>query len=215
MRYLEKFCNYLNESADFQDLSKEELDEMLIPIKDLEIGYSYHAPRVITEGEFAGYTSMNIVFKNDFKSGQMGGYTEMITDDKFWEFLDELISFKNRLESVQVSINTNWKYGIVVCFIQNARVEGDVFKMKKLYNEMIKRTSVSKSDFANNTSKKFDEDTMTITVRCGGSREAAYTDRKWNGLFRGIDFSDFNVEKNIEDDRWGDKTAVVTITLKK
>ena len=215
MRYLEKFCNYLNESADFQDLSKEELDEMLIPIKDLEIEYSYHAPRVITEGEFAGYTSMNIVFKNDFKSGQMGGYTEMITDDKFWEFLDELISFKNRLESVQVSINTNWKYGIVVCFIQNARVEGDVFKMKKLYNEMIKRTSVAKSDFANNTSKKFDEDTMTITVRCNGSREAAYTDRKWNGLFRGIDFSDFNVEKNIEEDRWGDKTAVVTITLKK
>lgn len=215
MRYLEKFYNYLNESVDFQDLSKEELDEMLIPIKDLEIEYSYHAPRVITEGEFSGYTSMNIVFKNDFKSGQMGGYTEMITDDKFWEFLDELISFKNRLESVQVSINTNWKYGIVVCFIQNARVEGDVFKMRKLYNEMIKRTSVAKSDFANNTSKKFDEDTMTITVRCNGSREAAYTDRKWNGLFRGIDFSDFNVEKNIEEDRWGDKTAVVTITLKK
>lgn len=215
MRYLEKFCNYLNESADFQDLSKEELDEMLIPIKDLDIEYSYHAPRVITEGEFSGFTSMNIVFKNGFKSGQMGGYTEMITDDKFWEFLDELISFKNRLESVQVSINTNWKYGIVVCFIQNARVEGDVFKMKKLYNEMIKRTSVAKSDFANNTSKKFDEDTMTITVRCNGSRESAYTDRKWNGLFRGIDFSDFNVEKNIEEDRWGDKTAVVTITLKK
>ncbi len=215
MRYLEKFYNYLNESVDFQDLSKEELDEMLIPIKDLEIEYSYHAPRVITEGEFSGYTSMNIVFKNEFKSGQMGGYTEMITDDKFWEFLDELISFKNRLESVQVSINTNWKYGIVVCFIQNARVEGDVFKMRKLYNEMIKRTSVAKSDFANNTSKKFDEDTMTITVRCNGSREAAYTDRKWNGLFRGIDFSDFNVEKNIEEDRWGDKTAVVTITLKK
>jgi hypothetical protein len=188
---------------------------MLIPIKDLDIEYSYHAPRVITEGEFSGFTSMNIVFKNGFKSGQMGGYTEMITDDKFWEFLDELISFKNRLESVQVSINTNWKYGIVVCFIQNARVEGDVFKMKKLYNEMIKRTSLAKSDFANNTSKKFDEDTMTITVRCNGSREAAYTDRKWNGLFRGIDFSDFNVEKNIEEDRWGDKTAVVTITLKK
>jgi hypothetical protein len=216
MRYLEKFCNYLNESAGFQDLSKEELDEMLIPIKDLEIEYSYSAPRVITEGEYEGYTSMNIVFKNDFKSGPMGGYTEMIIDDKLWDFLDELIAFKNRLESVQVSINTNWKHGIVVSFVQNSKVEGDVFKLKKLYNEMIKRTSASKSDFVNNMTKKFDEDTMTITVRCNGFSEGSYTDRKWNGLFRGIDFSDFNVEKDFEENIfWGEKTAVVTITLKK
>jgi len=216
MRYLEKFCNYLNESAGFQDLSKEELDEMLIPIKDLEIEYSYSAPRVITEGEYEGYTSMNIVFKNDFKSGPMGGYTEMIIDDKLWDFLDELIAFKNRLESVQVSINTNWKHGIVVSFVQNSKVEGDVFKLKKLYNEMTKRTSASKSDFVNNMTKKFDEDTMTITVRCNGFSEGSYTDRKWNGLFRGIDFSDFNVEKDFEENIfWGEKTAVVTITLKK
>jgi hypothetical protein len=216
MRYLEKFCNYLNESAGFQDLSKEELDEMLIPIKDLEIEYSYSAPRVITEGEYEGYTSMNIVFKNDFKSGSMGGYTEMIIDDKLWDFLDELIAFKNRLESVQVSINTNWKHGIVVSFVQNSKVEGDVFKLKKLYNEMTKRTSASKSDFVNNMTKKFDEDTMTITVRCNGFSEGSYTDRKWNGLFRGIDFSDFNVEKDFEENIfWGEKTAVVTITLKK
>jgi len=212
MKYLHKFFQHLNESQDITDLSKEELDEMLLPISDLEIEYSYQSPRVITEGEYAGYTSMNITFRNNFKTAQMGGYTEMITDDKFWDFLDELIAFKNRLESVQVSITSNWKWGIVVCFIQNAKVEGDLFKMQKLYNEMTKRTSASKSDFSNGMTKKFDKDTMTITVRCN----SAYTERKWNGLFRGIDFSEFDVEKNIsEPDRWGDKTAVVTITLKK
>ena len=35
MRYLEKFVNYLNESTEeIADLSKEELDELLIPITD-------------------------------------------------------------------------------------------------------------------------------------------------------------------------------------
>lgn len=215
MKYLERFVTYLNESQDITDLTKEELDEMLIPIKDLDIEYSFQAPRTITEGEYEGYTSMNITFRNNFKTGPMGGYTEMIIDEKFWEFLDELIAFKNRLESVQVSINTNWKWGIVVCFIQNTKVEGDLFKMQKLYNEMTKRTNDSKSDFTNDMTKRFDKDTMTITVNCSGFGAGCYTDRKWNGLFRGIDFSDFNVEKNISDpDRWGDKKAVITITLK-
>ena len=215
MKYLHKFLQHLNESQDITDLSKEELDEMLLPIKDLEIEYSFQPPRTITEGEYEGYTSMNITFRNNFKTGPMGGYTEMIIDDKFWEFLDELISFKNRLESVQVSINTNWKWGIVVCFIQNAKVEGDLFKIQKLYNEMSKRTSAAKSDFVNGVVKRLNKEELKITVNCNGFGAGSYTDRKWNGLFRGIDFSDFNVEKNITDDRYGDKQAEITITLKK
>jgi len=214
MKYLHKFFQHLNESHDITDLTKEELEEMLLPIADLEIEYSFQPPRVITEGEFVGFTSMNITFRNKFKSGPMGGYTDMIIDEKFWEFLDELITFKNRLESVQVAINTSWRWGIVLSFIQNAKVEGDLFKIQKLYNEMTKRTSVAKSDFANCMTKRFDKENMIITVNCNGYREGAYTDRKWNGLFRGIDFSDFNVEKNITEDRYGDKKAVITITLK-
>lgn len=215
MKYLHKFLQHLNESRDITDLSKEELDDLLIPIKDLEIEYSYQAPRVITEGEYSGYTSMNIVFRSNFKTGPMGGYTEMIIDDKFWDFLDELISFKNRLESVQVSIATSFKHNIVVSFIQNAKVEGDLFKIQKLYNEMNKRTYASKSDFVNCMTKSLNKEELKITVNCNGFREGAYTDRKWNGLFRGIDFSEFDVEKNITEDGYGDKQAVVTITLKK
>jgi hypothetical protein len=216
MRYLHKFLQHLNESQDITDLSKEELDEMLLPIKDLEISYSFQEPRTITEGEYEGYTSMNIAFRNNFKMAPMGGYTEMIIDERFWEFLDELIAFKSRLESVQVSISTNWRYHIVVSFIQNAKVEGGLFKIQKLYNEMTKRTTVSKSDFVNGMTKKLDKEELKITVNCNGFGAGSYTDRKWNGLFRGIDFSDYNVEKNITDEnRWGDKQAEIIITLKK
>jgi hypothetical protein len=212
MRYLENFVNYLNESVeDITDLSKEELDELLVPITDLGIEYSLTEPRTITEGEFSGYKSMNINFRNSFKLGPSGGYTEQIIDDRFWDFLDELISLKNRLESSKVTINTNWRHHIVVTFVQKSKVEGDLFLIQQLYNEMTKRTSAAKSDFVNCMTKKLDKENLKITVNCGGWDErSSYTDRKWNGLFRGIDFSKFSVEKEITDSN----SAVITITLK-
>jgi hypothetical protein len=217
LKYFENFANYINESTeDITDLSKEELDELLIPIKDLGVEYSFTSPRVITEGDFSGYKSLNIQFRNSFQIGESGGYTEQIIDDKFWDFLDELIALKNRLESVRVSINTNWRHNIVVTFIQKAKVEGDLFLVQQLYNEMSKRTNASKSDFTNNMTKNLNKEELKITVKCNGTWDtAAYTDRKWNGLFRGIDFSKFNVEKEITEDRYGYKSATVTITLKK
>ena len=217
MRYLEKFVNYLNESTeDVTDLTKEELDELLIPITDLGVEYSFTTPRVITDGEFSGYKSMNIQFRNSFQLGASGGYTEQIIDDKFWDFLDELIALKNRLESARVSINSNWKNYIVVTFIQKAKVEGDLFTIQKLYNEMNVRTSASKSDFTNNMTKNLNKEELKITVKCNGVwDQASYTDRKWNGLFRGIDFSKFNVEKEITTDGYGRNDATITITLKK
>jgi len=214
MRYLENFVNYLNESVeDITDLSKEELDELLIPITDLGIEYSLTEPRTITEGEFSGYKSINIQFRNSFKLGPSGGYTEQIIDDKFWDFLDELIALKNRLDSARVSINPHMRHHIIVTFIQKAKVEGSLFLVQQLYNEMTKRTSAAKSDFVNGMTKKLNKEELKITVNCNGW-VSSYTDRKWNGLFRGIDFSKFNVEKDITEDRYGDKSATITITLK-
>jgi hypothetical protein len=217
LKYFESFVNHLNESTeDITDLTKEELDELLIPITDLGVEYSFTSPRVITDGEFSGYKSMNIQFRNSFQMGESGGYTDQIIDSKFWEFLDELIALKNRLESVRVSINTNWRHFIVVTFIQKAKVEGDLFTIQQLYNEMSKRTNASKSDFTNNMTKNLNKEELKITVNCNGSWDtASYTDRKWNGLFRGIDFSKFNVEKNITTDGYGHISATIIITLKK
>ncbi len=216
MKYLEKFVNYLTESSeDITDLSKEELDDLLVPMTDMGIEYSFTTPRVITEGEFAGYKSLNIQFRNSFELGPAGGYTEQIIDDKFWDFLDELIALKNRLESARVSVSTNWRHYIIVTFIQKAKVEGDLFLIQKLYNEMSTRTNAAKSDFSNNMTKSLDKENLKIIVKCNGSFGSSdYTDRKWNGLFRGIDFSKFNIEKEITEDRYGSKSATITITLK-
>ena len=61
MKYLREFIQYLNESQDIIDLSKEELNDLLLPIRDLDIEYSFSPPRTITEGEYEGHTSMNIL----------------------------------------------------------------------------------------------------------------------------------------------------------
>lgn len=217
MRHLQKFFNYITESQDdVVDLSKDELDELLLPVKDLGIEYSITEPRTITSGEYSGFKSMNINFKNSFQLGEAGGYTEQIIDPKFWDFLEEIISLKNRLGSSRVSINTNWRHHIVVTFIQKTKVEGDLFLTQQLYNEMSKRTNASKSDFSNCMTKRLYKEELKIVITCNGFDDSSsYTDRKWNGLFRGIDFSKFNVEKEISRTEWGNTTAVVTITLNK
>lgn len=212
MRYLERFVTYINESSeDIIDLSEEELDELLIPINDLGVEYDFSSPTTITDGEFAGYKSMSIHFKNDFKLD-----SDRIVDERFWDFLDELIALKNRLESSRVSINSNWKNYIVINFVQKAKVEGDLFTIQKLYNEMNGRTNNSKSDFNYGLVKRLYPEDLKIVVTCGGSfGTSEYSDRKWNTLFRGVDFSKFNVDKKITTDGYGHKSATITITLKK
>ena len=156
---------------------------------------------------------MSIHFKNDFKLGEN---SERIVDERFWDFLDELIALKNRLESSRVSINSNWKNYIVINFVQKAKVEGDLFTVQKLYNDMSAKTNDAKSDFNYGLVKRLYPGELKIVVTCGGNfGNSEYTDRKWNGLFRGVDFSKFNVDKKITTDGYGHKSATVTITLKK
>lgn len=51
MKYLDKFVSYLNESSeDITDLSKEELNDLLLPITDMGIKYYFTEPITITEG---------------------------------------------------------------------------------------------------------------------------------------------------------------------
>ena len=107
------------------------------------------------------------------------------------------------------------RHHIIVTFIQKAKVEGSLFLIQQLFNEMSKRTNASKSDFTNNMVKRLHKEDLKIVVNCNGDWDtASYTDRKWNGLFRGIDFSKFNVEKEIIDGSYGRKNATITIELK-
>ena len=211
MKYLDRFVQYLNESNDYDDLSMDELKEMLLPISDLEIEYTIEPPKVMTSGEFSGRKYVNIRFKNDFKTGEFGGYTNQIVDNRFWDFLEELTTLRHRLESDFVSITNNWTNYITLTFVQMSKVEeDDLFKLRKLSNEMGLILNSAKSMFSYSIVRELDEKNTKLIVRCGGTlTEQRYTDRKWNGLFRDIDFSQFNVSKDVSDGY-----ARITITVK-
>ena len=212
MKYLQEFYNYLKESdSNIVDLSKEDIEEMLLPISDMGIEWDMSEPKVLTTGEFSGQKSVSIRFKNDFQTGDFGYYTQQIIDDKFWSFLNELLELKLRLESVKVSINTNWQNYIVMTFVQKSKVEGPEFTLQKLFNEIGKKMREGRSDFINNMTREISLQDQKITLLVSHD----WTDRKWNLFKRDLDLSKFDVSIQREVKRLGMNSGLVTFTLKK
>ena len=212
MKYLQEFYNYLKESdSNIVDLSKEDIEEMLLPISDMGIEWDMSEPKVLTTGEFSGQKSVSIRFKNDFETGDFGYYTQQIIDDKFWSFLNELLELKLRLESAKVSINTNWQNYIVMTFVQKSKVEGPEFTLQKLFNEIGKKMREGRSDFINNMTREISLRDQKITLAVSHD----WTDRKWNLFKRDLDLSKFDVGIQREEKRLGMNSGLVTFTLKK
>ena len=212
MKYLQEFYNYLKESdSNIVDLSKEDIEEMLLPISDMGIEWDMSEPKVLTTGEFSGQKSVSIRFKNDFETGDFGYYTQQIIDDKFWSFLNELLELKLRLESAKVSINTNWQNYIVMTFVQKSKVEGPEFTLQKLFNEIGKKMREGRSDFINNMTREISLRDQKITLAVSHD----WTDRKWNLFKRDLDLSKFDVDIQRQEKRLGMNSGVVTFTLKK
>jgi hypothetical protein len=98
MRYLNKFVEYIKESNGKElDLDLVE-NEYLVPIKQLGVTADTYIS-VITTGEFSGYQLVNIRLHTS-------GFNKVDNDDRspyydkrIWEFLDELLMFKNVVDS--------------------------------------------------------------------------------------------------------------------
>ena len=234
MKYLDKFLNYIKESH-IDDLSNDDLSDMLLPLTDLGFTYTISEPMSITEGKFEGRTSRRVMLSNTFEVNNVDGLNG-ISDKRVWDFLQEIVIFKEMLDSDLVTFGiTSGSSGnlrVYINFVQRSKVDDNLFKLQKLYSKMVKRKSQIISDFANTMYSKLYEDELKIVIKCGGSYrnmsgkrvDAQYTDRKWNNLFGSIDFSEFNVEKDITEQkillrRTGDKevykVAEITITVKK
>jgi len=233
MKYLDKFFNYIKESHN-DDLSNDDLSDMLLPLTDLGFTYTISEPMSITEGKFEGRTSRRVTLSNTFEVNNVDGLNG-ISDKRVWDFLQEIVIFKEMLDSDLVTFGiTSGSSGnlrVYINFVQRSKVDDNLFKLQKLYSKMVKRKSQIISDFANTMYSKLYEDELKIVIKCGGSYRnmsgkrvaAQYTDRKWNNIFGSIDFSEFNVEKDITEQkillrRTGDKevykVAEITITVK-
>ena len=85
MKYLDKFFNYIKESH-IDDLSDDDLSDMLLPLTDLGFTYTISEPISITEGKFEGRTSRRIMLSNTFEVSNVDGLNG-ISDKRVWDFL--------------------------------------------------------------------------------------------------------------------------------
>lgn len=212
MKYLNKFFDYIKEGIEIPD---DEIHEFLIPIKeDLGIEYKLIDKRIITSGEWDGRSSRGIQFNiRNFKKLTIGGYTDQIFDNRFWEFMDEILTLRNRLESDLVSINPSISGYVTIHYLLNEKESGPAYYLRRLYDQMSAKISGSKSQFSNSVSRKLYPEELKMVVSCGDS-VSPYTDRKWNGLFGSI-LSEFDVKKEFDENHYlGNQKYYITITPK-
>ena len=209
MKRFSRFLEYINEST---DISIEDIDDYLLDIKDLGITYRIYPVFTLTTGKFTGRDIKSISFSLDnFKTETMSVYSagferKMIVDNRIWELLDEIITFKNRLENENVSIYFK-SDEICISFLVGEKKSGNQFELLKLYNEIRRRHLSGKSDFHNSITGELDKNNNRIIINISSN----YTDRKLNLLLRGIDLSGYDVKKS--DGRFTD-SAVISIAQK-
>ena len=151
MKYLDKFFNYIKESHS-DDLSDDDLSDMLLPLTDLGFTYTISEPISITEGKFEGRTSRRIMLSNTFEVSNVDGLNG-ISDKRVWDFLQEIVIFKEMLDSdlvtFSITSSSSGNFRVYINFIQRSKVDDNLFKLEKLYSKIIKRKSQIISDFAN------------------------------------------------------------------
>jgi hypothetical protein len=226
MKYLEKFYNYISES---KDIDKSELEDMLIPIKDL--GFNFN----ITEGILVGinpddknhgkkYLSIFIPLNKLKTTNIITNYqTQNIDDNDFWQLLGEIISLRDRMLDTGLTncvidfsnkrVNSTPYISIVL--IGDSEHNQDYMKLVEFHKRMKSKLDSMRSDFSYGTSITMVDDHILIK-----SDDYSYTDRKFNNLLNrslegsNLSLSDFNIEKNIEDGRYA-KDWLIKITIKK
>ena len=197
-----KFSNYISESL---DLTIDDIKDLLLPFDDLGIEYVIEDSILNTFGKFSGRYSRRIYFKTDFKTECMSGFDDMIVNDIYFAFLDEIVALRGRLESDQVGINIRKGGGTSLVFLEKREeTNNDELLLKTLHNEIRNRANKSSSDFCNFLTSKISGDSVII------KSSYYFTQRKWNGLIRGLDVSKFDIDINMDN-----PAVFITMTLKK
>lgn len=203
MKYLDKFVQYIRETKELDfDLVE---NEYLVPIRHLGVKTATYKT-LQTKGDFAGYNQISIKF--DFGSFNRVDGDGNFIDKRIWELLDELLMFKNVIDTYGGNKVAIWFGTGQINIAIYVKVEEDnKYIINKLYNEIntpyIRKVHFIKNDKENN-----------IMGYIEGTK------RTWNNFIRDneIDLSKFNLEFiNVDDDNnqtyWNAK-LLVKITIK-
>lgn len=209
MKYLNRFFNYIKESNQF-DL--DEIESMLLPIKDMGINFivSKHGTSsdTIFNGEYSGHKYLSINFRLDSLKSEsliVSSYESVyINDDKVWEFFDELLSFRGRLLESDLSNDclirfneVRGEHNIRLILIGDKDDEGP--KLLELSQRMKSELNNMRTDFAYDTIITYNDGYIIVKTS-----EYSYTDRKLKNLINrslnlhSMSFDDIKIEKTMD-----------------
>lgn len=209
-----KFIELLRESHEEDEL---ELNDVLLDLNDALINYEVHkgyfSKKALDRGqrgeEVFGMLHNQAIYEDDkycfcieikldqlqdtLTLGDRFSKRKLIKDKKIFTIFRELHQISERYEDcfVHINIGTGTYNPAIYLFIL-VETEVDTYNAKfiQTYKEIKSRNSSAKSDFSNDTTVKIQDDNIVIS-----SRSYSYTDRKFRNLIRGIDLSEFKIEK--------------------
>jgi hypothetical protein len=230
-----KFIELLKEAheddeLDLKDITLDLSDELI----EFEIHKGYFSKQALDKGQ-VGEKVLNILhntpiyeddkycfciqiqlnqLKDTLKLGDRFGKRRLIKDKKIFIIFRELYQISERYDNCFIHINDgsgSLAYPSIYLFILlETEVDKSVTKIMQVFKEIKSRNSSAKSDFSNDTTVKLKDDKIIIS-----SSKYNYTDRKFRGLIKDIDLSDFNIEKTEEDTGSITKDVVLNTISKK
>jgi hypothetical protein len=210
-----KFIELLKEAheGDEQDLSDITLD-LKDELIEFEIHKGYFSKQALDRGQqgerIMGILNNNPVYNDDkycfcidipleqlqdsLKLGDRFGRKSLIKDKKIFTIFRELHQISERYDNCFLHINpTPHRPAIYLFILLETEVDKSTTKLMQIFKEIKSRNNAAKSDFSNNTTVRLQDDKIVIT-----SLSWDYTDRKFRGLIRDIDLTDFKIEKTQE-----------------
>jgi len=210
-----KFIELLKEAheGDEQDLSDITLD-LKDELINFEIHKGYFSKQALDRGQqgekIMGILNNNPIYESDkycfcieieldqlqdtVRLGDRFGRKNLIKDKKIFTIFRELDQISERYDNCFLHINpTPHRPAIYLFILLETEVDKSTTKLMQIFKEIKSRNNAAKSDFSNNTTVRLQDDKIVIT-----SLSWDYTDRKFRGLIRDIDLTDFKIEKTQE-----------------
>ena len=227
-----KFIELLKEAHEDDE---QDLNDITLDLKDelieFEIHKGYFSKQALDRGQqgerIMGIINNNPVYDDDkycfcidipleqlqdsLKLGDRFGRKSLIKDKKIFTIFRELYQISERYDECFLHINpTPHRPAIYLFILLETEVDRSTTKLMQIFKEIKSRNSSAKSDFSNNTTVRLQDDKIVIT-----SISWDYTDRKFRGLIRDIDLTDFKIEKTQEVSKGTGSLGSITNTISK
>jgi hypothetical protein len=208
-----KFIELLKEAHEDDE---QDLNDITLDLKDelieFEIHKGYFSKQALDRGQqgerIMGILNNNPVYNDDkycfcidipleqlqdsLKLGDRFGQKDLIKDKKIFTIFRELYQISERYDECFLHINAGKHRPSIYLFILlETEVDTSTTKLMQIFKEIKSRNSVAMSDFSNNTTVRLQDDNKIII----SSGTDSYTDRKFGGLIRNIDLTDYKIEK--------------------